>query len=193
MRKKSSGRHDMQYVNTKTKQNTNARVLVLTALFAALTTVATMFIKVPTMFGYAHAGDSIIYLGASLLPGPFGIIAASLGGGLADLLSGYPHWIIPSMIIKALNALPFVIARYYLIKKGRDNRIINVTNLIMILPASLATIGGYFIAHVIMYNGWAAGLEGLGGDSIQVLSAAALYIALGVALDGVGFKQKVLK
>lgn len=183
----------MQYTTIKPKQITNVRTVVLTALFAALTTVAAMFIKVPTMFGYAHAGDSMIYLGASILPGPFGIISASLGGGLADLLSGYPHWILPSMIIKALNALPFVIARYYLTKKEKDNRIINIPNLIMILPASFFTIAGYFTAHVIMYSGWAAGIEGLPGDTVQAVAAAAIYIALGFGLDGIRFKETFFK
>ena len=101
----------MNIQNSKTKQKSTASVkmIAVTAMFAALVTVTTAFIKIPTPLGYSHAGDSMIYLGASVLPGPFGIIAASIGGALADLLSGYAQWALPTAIIKAFNALPFVI------------------------------------------------------------------------------------
>ena len=58
----------------------------ITAMFAALITVTTAYIKIPAPLGYAHAGDSMIYLAASVLPGPLGFAAAAIGGGLADLL-----------------------------------------------------------------------------------------------------------
>ena len=73
-----------QNVKTKTGSNVNVKLITMTAMFAALVTVTTAFIKIPSPLGYSHAGDSMIYLGASVLPGPFGIIAASIGGALAD-------------------------------------------------------------------------------------------------------------
>ena len=172
-------------------QSSNLRVIVLTALLAALVTVTTTFIKIPTLFGYVHAGDSMVYLGACVLPGPFGIIAGAIGGGLSDLISGYPHWVIPTAIIKAFNALPFVIARYILIKKKKDERIINIPNLICLLPTSLITVFGYFIAHFIMYD-WAAAVAGLTTEWIQPTAGAIIFIVLGLGLDHIKFKQKIL-
>ena len=182
----------MNNVNYKSKQNTSTRIIVLTALFAALTTISTMFIKIPTMFGYVHAGDSMIYLGASVLPGPFGLIAGAVGGGLADLISGYPHWVIPTAIIKAFNALPFFFARYIRAKRGKNKRIINPLSLTSLIPSSLITIFGYFIAHLLMYD-WAAAAAGLTTEWIQPLAGAAIFIALGMGLDGIKFRDKVLK
>ena len=112
----------MQNSKAKQKSTTNVKLIAVTAMFAALVTVTTAFIKIPTPLGYSHAGDSMIYLGASILPAPFGIIAASIGGALADLLSGYAHWAIPTAIIKAFNALPFILCGIILKKKGKNDK-----------------------------------------------------------------------
>ena len=80
---------------------------VLTALFAALTCVATMFIRVPSSptNGYVNLGDGIVLLSAFLL-GPFyGTISAGIGSMLADLLAGYPTYAIGTLVIKAVVAL----------------------------------------------------------------------------------------
>ena len=90
---------------SKTDSKFNVKLIAITAMCAALITVTTAFIKIPSPLGYSHAGDSMIYLAARILPGPFGIIASSIGGALADLISGYPHWAIPTAIIKAAIAV----------------------------------------------------------------------------------------
>lgn len=181
----------MQNAKTKQKSTTNVKLIAVTAMFAALVTVTTAFIKIPTPLGYSHAGDSMIYLGASILPAPFGIIAASIGGALADLLSGYAHWAIPTAIIKAFNALPFIICGIILKKKGKNDKIINIPNLIMIIPTTMVTVGGYFIANGLMY-GWAAAIGELSLWWLQPSVGAILYVALGLGLDAIKFKQKVL-
>lgn len=58
----------MQSSKVKQKSNANVKLIAVTAMFAALVTVTTAFIKIPTPLGYSHAGDSMIYLGASILP-----------------------------------------------------------------------------------------------------------------------------
>ena len=84
-------------MNVKTNDKSvgeNVHSLAITAMFAALITVTTAFIKIPAPLGYVHAGDSMIYLAASVLPEPLGFLAAAVGGGLADLLAGYPQVIL---------------------------------------------------------------------------------------------------
>lgn len=183
----------MNIQNSKTKQKSTASVkmIAVTAMFAALVTVTTAFIKIPTPLGYSHAGDSMIYLGASVLPGPFGIIAASIGGALADLLSGYAQWALPTAIIKAFNALPFVICGIILKKHGKNGKIINLPNLIMIIPTTMVTVGGYFLANGLMY-GWVAAVGELALWWLQPTVGAVLYIALGLGLDAIKFKQRIL-
>lgn len=175
-----------------TKRNiSNVKVIALTAMFATLVTVTTAFIKIPSPLGYSHAGDSMIYLGASILPGPFGIIAASIGGALADLISGYAHWALPTAIIKAFNAVPFVICGKILKKYNKDNKIINIPNLLMLIPTTIVTVGGYFLANGLMY-GWAAAIGELATWWLQPGTGALIYIAVGIGLDSIKFKQKML-
>ncbi len=87
------------------RQNLNG--LVFGALFTALTCVFTMVIKVPTLGtnGYVNIGDTGVLLSSWLLGGWYGVVAAGLGSGLADLLSGYPAYAPGTFIIKLLMAL----------------------------------------------------------------------------------------
>ena len=80
--------------------------IVLTALFAALTCVATMFIHIPTpTAGYVHLGDGFVLLSAFLLGPVHGMISAGIGSLLADILSGSPSYAVGTLIIQGLVAL----------------------------------------------------------------------------------------
>ncbi|MGN0453595.1 MAG: ECF transporter S component [Ruminococcus sp.] len=173
------------------KKGTNIKLITVTAMFAALVTVATAFIKIPSAFGYAHPGDSMVYLAACVLPGPYGIIASSIGGALADLIAGYPQWILPTFIIKGLNAVPFVVCRYFLKKAGKDERIINIPNLLMLLPTTFVTVFGYFIGNGLLY-GWGGAIAELAMWWLQPSVGAIIFIAMGLGLDALKFKQKML-
>ncbi len=166
------------------------KVMAMTAMFTALITVSTAFIKVPHAFGYTHPGDSMVYLSACVLPTPYGIIASALGGGLADLLAGYPQWILPTMIIKALNAVPFVLCRYFLSKK-KDNKIINIPYLVMLVPTTIITVVGYFIANYLLYGVGGAMAE-LAMWWIQPSIGALIFVFVGLGLDALNFKSKML-
>ena len=85
------------------------RYLNMTGLMAALITIMTAYIchiPVGVNGGYIHFGDSLIYLTAVLLPRPYALAAAAIGGGLADLLTA-PMWTPATVIIKMLIVLPF--------------------------------------------------------------------------------------
>ena len=84
-------------------------LLTFTGLFAAMITIMTAWLfHIPygANGGYIHFGDALIYLAAVLLPRPYAMAAAALGGGLADLLTA-PVWAPATMIIKMLIVLPF--------------------------------------------------------------------------------------
>ena len=169
----------------------NVKYAALTAMFAALITVTTAFIKIPAPLGYVHAGDSVICLAASVLPGPLGFAAAAIGGGLADLLAGYPQWAIPTAIIKALNVLPFFLIKYALKNKPAAQRIISIPNLLMLLPTTLVTLAGYFAANTILYDVTAAAAEIL-PNLVQAGVGAGIFIVLGTSLDAIHFKARLL-
>ena len=63
-------------------------LIVMIALFSALITVMTAFIRIPTPLGYIHIGDAFIFAAAMLL-GPYAAIPAMIGSGLADFITAY--------------------------------------------------------------------------------------------------------
>lgn len=87
------------------KRNETIRMLVLSAMFAALCCVTTMLVQFPTVAGYTNIGEGMCLL-AGLVLGPwYGFFAAGIGSGLADLLAGYAHYVPGTFIIKGLVAL----------------------------------------------------------------------------------------
>jgi uncharacterized membrane protein len=80
--------------------------LVLTALMAALTCVATMVIKIPAPTGgYIHLGDGLVLLSGIILGPIYGGLAAGMGSMFADLFSGYAGYALATLIIKAVAAI----------------------------------------------------------------------------------------
>ncbi len=174
------------------KNSERIRLIVLSGMFAAMITVMTTFIRIPASHnGYTHAGDSMIYLAAMVLPAPFAAAASSVGGFMADILAGAPEWAFATAIIKAINTLPFIAVRYYLKKLGRDNRIISPYSIAMLIPTSLVTIVGYYIAEGLMFGFEASLVTTLITGWIQPTAGAAVFILVGGALDGIGFKSKI--
>ena len=89
--------------------NSQVKKLTFTALMAAMITIFTAYIchiPVGQNGGYIHFGDSLIYIAACLLPWPYAMTAAAIGGGMADLLTA-PIWAPATIIIKALISIPF--------------------------------------------------------------------------------------
>ena len=83
----------------------NIRKLVLAALLAALTAVATMIIRIPTPTqGYIHLGDGMVLICGILLGPGLGALAAGIGSMMADLIGGYMAWVPGTFAIKALTA-----------------------------------------------------------------------------------------
>lgn len=164
---------------------------VLAALFAAMIYVLTAFVHIPTQQGYVHIGDGVIYLAAALLPTPYAVGAAAIGAGLADYLSGYPIWVLPTVIIKVLTALVFT---------SKKDSIVNKRNLFAILPAGFICIVGYYIAGTLLAfisgtplsGSFAAALADIPTNAIQVAGSAVLFVALGKALDKTGVKKRLL-
>ena len=63
--------------------NSQVKKLTFTALMAAMITIFTAYIchiPVGQNGGYIHFGDSLIYIAACLLPWPYAMTAAAIGG-----------------------------------------------------------------------------------------------------------------
>ena len=117
---------------------------VKAAMLAAMTTIATMIIKVPTLGtnGYVNIGDTLVLICAWILGNPYGALAAGIGSALADLLSGYPAYIPGTAVIKFLMAFAASAIFGSAVKKGLH---INISYIVSSIVAELIMVFGYFL------------------------------------------------
>lgn len=166
------------------KSSTKMKYLTMTGLMAAMITIMTAYIchiPVGTNGGYIHFGDSLIYLAAVLLPTPYALAAAAIGGGLADLLTA-PMWTIVTIIIKMLITIPF---------SCKQSKCITVRNIIATIFAFFISGTCYFFAEYILFGTWSAYLVSMSGSLIQSSGSAVFFIIFGLALDKCGIKSKI--
>lgn len=150
--------------------------LVLAAFFAAIITVFTAFlfhipIKIGANTAYLHFGDAFMFFAASLLPTPYAVAAAGIGGGLADLLCGGAEWIPFTVIIKILVALIFT---------SKSKKILCKRNILALFTALLITVGGYYLAEALIFGNWVSPVLSIVGNVVQISGSAVLYILLAV-------------
>ncbi|MDE7266282.1 MAG: TIGR04002 family protein [Lachnospiraceae bacterium] len=169
----------------KTNQSAKMRYLTLTGLMAAMITMMTAYIchiPIGVNGGYIHFGDSLIYLAAVILPTPYALAAAVIGGGLADLMTA-PMWAPATIIIKMLITIPFT---------NKSTKIITPRNIIATVIAYLITGIGYFIAEYIIFGAIGSALiASLSGNLIQSVGSAVFFIIFGLALDKVHLKSRL--
>jgi len=132
-------------------KTSNIQKLTIAALFAALTCVATMIIRIPTpgTSGYIHLGDALVILCGIFLGPIYGGLAAGLGSALADILSGYVYYAPVTFIIKGLVAVVVFIVYHKLsvIIKGSTIRCV-----ICGIFSTLIVVCGYFIYEIFLYS-----------------------------------------
>lgn len=146
--------------------------MVLTAMFASLTCVATMIIKVPSpLNGYINMGDCVVLLSGWLLPAPFAFLAAGIGSALADLFSGYASYALATFVIKGLMAL---IALYgaKLFAKGKCNVLSNVVSGFI---AEIFMVSGYYLFEGVLY-GFIPSLANVPANAVQGVAGLVLGI-----------------
>ncbi len=177
-----------QETKVAAKKNSKARTLTkriaFSAVFMALIIVFTSFVKVPIgIGGYVHLGDLMIYLCASVLPLPFAIIVAGLGGALSDVIAGYAIWAPFTLVIKMLLVVCFTP------KKGT---VLCLRNYIAAAICLVITMVGYFFSEVIIYGDWGAYVN-MPWNLIQALISGVVYIIIGIALDKLKVKERILQ
>lgn len=156
------------------KSTTQLKKIVISSMFAALTCVATMVIKIPipATNGYINIGDCIVLLSGWLLGGVYGTVAAGIGSMLADALLGYMTYAPGTLIIKGLVAL--VAFTFY---RAMGEKHIFLARLLSSVLAEAVMVLGYFIyeATVLGYGIGAAAsipanvIQGVGGVVISIL------------------------
>ena len=162
-------------------------------MFAALTCIATMIIKFPTIgtSGYINIGDCMVLLSAWILGNPYGAIAAALGSGLADLLSGYAFFVPGTVFIKFLMAfLAAVIAKAAekafnrrmnkSTEKTLDSRL--VICILSGIVAEIIMVAGYFVYEAVILGYGFAAVTAVVSNLIQgtvcILAGTVVYTTL---------------
>lgn len=143
--------------------------MVLTALMAAMTMVATMSIKIPSPTGgYIHPGDSIVILSGIVLGPVYGSLAAGIGSMFADIFSGYAGFAIATLVIKGLAALLSSFIYYQICKRSTKSVVRTISVIVGGLFASVVVTGGYFVFEAYFLGlGVLPAAAGIGYNLIQ--------------------------
>ena len=130
--------------------NNNLKKLILAALFAALSCVATMSIRIPTpgTGGYIHPGDAIVLLSGVILGPVWGFLAGGIGSALSDLIGGYFIYVPITFVIKGLVALAAGLL-YQKVGKNQKSRYIAV--ILGGVADIILVAGGYFVCEFFIY------------------------------------------
>lgn len=154
--------------------NNNLKKLILAALFAALSCVATMSIRIPTpgTGGYIHPGDAIVILSGVILGPVWGFLAGGIGSALSDLIGGYFIYVPITFVIKGLVALASGLL-YQKVGKNQKSRYIAV--ILSGVADIILVAGGYFVCEFLIYGAGAAAsipaniIQGVGGLVISCI------------------------
>lgn len=169
-------------MSNSTQNNTTQRI-VMAALLAALTCVATMIIKIPSpLKGYLNLGDCVVLLAGWMLSPTYGFLAAGLGSALADTFSGYVTYVPATFVIKGLMAL---IAFYGF--KLLHSKLGNISSRIISgIVAEVVMVAGYFIFEGFLY-GFGPSLINIPANVIQGIAG----LIIGTILVKVFEKSKI--
>ena len=167
-------------------KNKKTRLVVLSALLAAIIMVCTRFTAIPIFGGqgYVHIGDAFIFFAAALLPTPYAMAASAIGGGLADLMAGYTMYILPTAIIKALMALMFL-------GSCKKEKLLSGRNILSLILGILVLVGGYYVAEVILYQSFVSPLLGMVWNTAQGVFSAVAFIFFALASDRAKLRERI--
>lgn len=180
--------------------NTQNRTMkiVLAGLFAALTCVATMIIRVPTFKGYVHIGDCMVIASGIILGPVTGALAAGIGSMFADIFGGYYVFSAATLVIKFLAA--FAAGLTFTASKKLLKKYDLPCTILAGLASEFIVVLGYFVFE-IFYEGFAAAVAEILPNCVQgvtglVLAAVLTPILLHIPMirnikTGLMIKQKM--
>ncbi len=162
------------------KYTSNTFSLCCGALLTALICILTMVIQIPIPLGYAHLGDAAILLGATYFGRREAVWASGLGSCLADLLTGFTQWVIPTFFIKVIIAL---IACRLLFDKNGSFRLFHWRSFLAAGVSMAWMAAGYTVMGSVLYGSLAAGLASSPGLIIEGIVNIAVYFAAAAVLE----------
>ena len=164
---------------------TKTQKIVIAEMLAALTCIATMIIKIPSpLKGYLNLGDCVVLLSGWLLSPLYGFLAAGLGSGLADLISGYGVYVPATFIIKGVMAIAAYFGFRFL-----QNKVTNISaRIVSGIVAELIMVFGYYVFEGFLY-GFGASLVNIPANAVQGVAG----LIIGTILVKIFEKSKIIK
>ena len=164
-------------------KQTKLRTLILAAMFAALTCVATMIIHIPSPIGgYFNLGDCMVLLSAFVLGPVWGTAAGGIGSMLVDLIGGYGHYAPGTLVIKGCMALVAAL----IVKAMKESK---ASYVISAVVSEVIMVVGYFgYASLLLGKGWGAAAS-IPGNLVQ----GAMGMVIGLVLLVVLKRSKALE
>ncbi len=149
--------------------NKKIKKIVFSALFAGLIFCATFFLKFNMPLGYVHFGDCLVLTAAWMLGPIYGTLAAAIGSMLADLIGGYPQYMIATFIIKGFMAFVAWCVFRYLGKRRVTIPYIAISGVI----GTVVMVAGYYLTEsVFLAYGFAGALAAVVPNIVQGLFGA---------------------
>ena len=167
------------------KKYTSAKDITKISIMAALVFIATFLIKIPSLNGYTHIGDSMVIISALILGKKKGALASGLGAALCDLLSGYMQYVIPTFLIKAIMVLIIAIISENLINKTKFAWIFGA------IIGSTFQVIGYYLVEAILY-GFAGALASVPSNIIQSIVGITLAVILATVFEKANILKKLI-
>lgn len=154
----------------------------LQGLMIALVTVSTMVFQVPVSAtqGYIHLGDSMILLISIFFGWRYGMVAGGVGSALADLLSGYAHWVPFTLIIKGLMGLIIGKVADYAGKEGSFFRLRNLLGSVLGLAWMIV---GYFLGGAVLKSSFLVAATSIPENTIQAAAGLVIFLVVGYAFS----------
>lgn len=169
--------------------------LVMSALLAAMTCVATMVIQIPSPTGgYIHLGDGFMLLSGIILGPMYGGAAAGIGSMFADLLSGYATYAPATLVIKAVAAILAGITYHSL-----SYRIFHIKQkLVPVIIAGICggivvTVGYLLFESLIMGNGIAAAVIGVPANIVQNIFGIIVSVLLFPLINSIPVVRETIR
>ena len=158
--------------------------LVATALFTALTMIATLLVQIPLPLGYIHLGDGLVFLSVFILGPVWGTVAAGVGSALADVFA-YATYAPATLIIKAAMAFLAWLVQQALYKTTKRRMFAEIAAGIV---GALVMAFGYFLFETLLISTAGVAIVNVPWNLLQ----GGIGVAVSVAIMRLLIATKVL-
>ena len=173
-------------VQNNTKSGFSTLGIAITAVLIALSTLLTMFTKIPVpgIRGYFNVGDAVIMLAALLIGRKEGTLVGAIGPALADLLLGYAVFVPITFLVKGIEG--FLGGTIYGKKKSLSSA------LLATVIGGVIIVAGYFVAESFVFD-FGVASAGVLTNTIQAVMSVLISMLLYTALRKIPFVANLSK